>query len=105
DAFPVGVELRPLGDTVDVGPDLLARERTELLPGPGGRLGGPAHDRERPLGGRRVRRRSGREHREVPDDVLARGHARVLAFRLALAAEPSRYVAAHALIPSDLRGW
>ena len=105
DAFPVGVELRPFRDAVDVRPDLLARERTELLPGPRGRLGRPAHDRERPLGGWRVRRRPGREHREVPDDVLARGHARVLAFGLALAVEPPRYVAGHGLIPSGLRGW
>ena len=37
DALPGRVELRPAGDAVDVGVDLLARQRLELVPGQGER--------------------------------------------------------------------
>src|SRR5437868_12905467 len=38
DALPDGVELRPLGDAMDVGRDLLARQGLELVPRPARRL-------------------------------------------------------------------
>ena len=66
------VELRPLRHAVDVLRDGLARQRAELVPAPAQRLVDLAGDREAPVLERRVRRRAGREHREVGRHVLAR---------------------------------
>src|SRR5207253_4894950 len=76
DALPAGVQLRPLGDAVDVAGDLLARQVAELIPGPAPRLVDLADDREVPFLERRVRRRAGGEHREVRRHVLAGWDAR-----------------------------
>src|SRR4029453_14366171 len=73
DAYPRGVELRPLRDAVDVLLDLLARQLAELLPSPADRLG-PAGDRERPLLERSVRCRPCGEDREVVRQVLPGRH-------------------------------
>src|SRR5262249_26294071 len=70
-ASPHGVELRPLGHAVDVARDLLARQGTELLPGPAARLVQLADDGKVPQLERRVRRRSGREDGEVRSHILA----------------------------------
>src|SRR5262249_44748115 len=71
DALPVRVELRPLGDTVDVDGDLLPRQRTELLPRPAGQLVDFTGDREVPLVERGVWGRARRQDREIVRDVLA----------------------------------
>ena len=62
DALPVGVELRPAGDAVDVGVDGLARQRLELPPGQGERRVDLAPDPEVP------RREVGLRHRAVVED-------------------------------------
>src|ERR671910_81956 len=85
DALPPGVELRPLGDAVDVAGDLLGGERPELLPRPSLRLVYLAADREVPLLKRRAGRGACREYREAIDQVLAWREA-VLALRSPAAA-------------------
>src|SRR6267142_3964526 len=74
-ASPRCVQLRPLGDAVDVDGDPLTRERNELLPGPGPRFVDLAADLEAPRFLRLMRRRPRREHGEVRRDVLARRYA------------------------------
>src|SRR5262249_25747773 len=70
-ALPGGVELRPLGDAVDVLGEVLGGQRPELVPGPAlGRVD-LAGERERPLAERRVRRGTCRENREITDEILA----------------------------------
>src|SRR6266550_7884607 len=76
DAGPGSVELRPLGHAVDVLRDRLARQRLELLPGPRHRLVDGSLDREAPPVQRVMRRRPGREHREVVGHVLPGRDAR-----------------------------
>src|SRR5262245_21156648 len=71
DALPDGVQLGPLGDAMDVGRDGLVRECVELLPRPARLQPALTTDREIPRSERRVRRGTGREHREVPRFVLA----------------------------------
>src|SRR6266436_2010226 len=92
DASPDGVELRPFGHAVDVAGDLLAREGTELLPGPTAGLVQLADDREVPQLERRVRRRAGGENGEVAGDVLARWDARGIHLGWAAAPESARDV-------------
>src|SRR5690349_11209780 len=70
DAAPGRAELRPFRDTVDVGAEILVRQRGELPPVPTGlvtRLGG---DGEAPAVERDARGRAGREHREVVGQIL-----------------------------------
>src|SRR5689334_19000626 len=71
DTFPVGVELRPLRDAVNVLRHRFGGECAKLLPGPadGPR---PTLDRESPLLERRVRRGPRREHRKIVSRVLPR---------------------------------
>src|ERR1035438_5717026 len=74
---PGGVELRPLGDAMDVARQRLARQLAQFLPAPALRLIHLALDGERPLRKRGTGSRSGREHREVADQVLARRQTRI----------------------------
>src|SRR6185312_15488783 len=99
DASPDGVELRPLGHAVDVAGDLLARQGTELLPGPTARLGQLTDDREVPRLERRVRRRSGGQDGEITGDVLAGWETRGIHARGATAPESARDVR-HQYAPS-----
>src|SRR4029077_10989408 len=71
DALPLRVELRPLGDAVDVLGDHLARQRDELLPRLGLWLVDLAGDAEGPLFQVGARRRPCRQHGLVVDHVLA----------------------------------
>src|SRR5439155_10193190 len=105
-----GVELGPLRHAVDVGPDLLAREREELLPRPRRGLVDGAGDRERPLIEGHGGRRPGREHGEVVDDVLAGGDPARVDLSPPVAPESTRDQRAHArpamtTIPTPRRGW
>src|SRR5262249_31628257 len=72
DPLPMGVELRPLGDAMDVGGDRLAGERVELCPRPALWRVDLAGQAEVPALERDVRRRPGGEHREGGGEVLPR---------------------------------
>src|SRR6185312_165252 len=100
DASPDGVELRPLGHAVDVAGDLLARQGTELLPGPTAGLVQLADDREVPRLERRVRRRPGGEDGEVRSHVLAGWDTRGIHVRGATAPEPARDDGCHLVLLS-----
>ena len=72
-----GAELRPPGDAVDVGLDVLDRERHELVPRPRASLAGLGADAERPLPRVDPGRRPRRQHREVVGQVLPGRQPRV----------------------------
>src|SRR5262249_21841147 len=98
-AAPDGVELGPLGHAVDVAGDLLARQGTELLPGPTARSVQLADDGKVPRLQRRVRRRPGGENGEITGDVLAGWDACGIHVRGATAPESTRDVR-HQCAPS-----
>src|SRR6516225_3341630 len=100
DASPDGVELRPLGHAVDVADDLLARQGTELLPGPAARLVQLAEDGKVPQLECRVRRRSGGEDGEVRSHILAGWDTREIDGRGATAPESARDDGRHLVLLS-----
>src|SRR5215213_738057 len=71
DAFPTGTELRPFGNAVDVGGDLLRGQLSELLPHPSLWLVDLPDDGEVPFLERSAGRGAGREHRKSIDQVLS----------------------------------
>src|SRR5690242_3470107 len=75
-ALPAGVELRPLGDAVDVLGDAFRGERGELLPCPAPGFVDLAFDGEGPLVDVDARRGPGRQHGPVGHDVLPGRNAR-----------------------------
>src|SRR3954469_23656504 len=92
DASPGRVELRPLRHAVDVHGDPLARQRLELLPGPGPgpRLVDLSTDLERPRVERLMGRRARGQDREVWSQVLAGRQPRRLGFVVATPMESTR---------------
>src|SRR5262245_50864376 len=91
-AFPLRVQLAPLGDAVDVHDEGLLWQLQELVPGPADRRPDEPFDAERPAVQRRARRRSRREDRKVARQVLA-GRESARYRRLPPALEPARYEA------------
>jgi hypothetical protein len=71
--FPGGAELGPVGDAVQVDGDLFCGQGAEAGPVPAPLLAGLAGDGELPVGEVDAGGRSGRQDREVLDQVLARG--------------------------------
>src|SRR5437763_9844312 len=89
-AFPGGVELRPLGDAMDVLRDGVGRQGEQLLPRPALRLIDLAFDGEGPLVQVGAGRRTGGQNREIVHQVLAWRQTRARSGIAAPSLEPAR---------------
>ena len=87
-ALPCSIELGPGRHTVNVFGHLRFRQGVELAPIPDLNGSRADLDRELPVGGFHVRGRSGREDREILDEVLAWGGATGLVAARAAAGAP-----------------